>query len=132
MKPSISEHIKLLKSDGERLRKTGIAILFSFNRNLFFDSLGNYIRFYNKLKGSLKIRYSKEPGIGESIEKIPDLHFEDYSLSPITQFILIISLPFSFILILLQWNYMKEIKKKIAMGVNQFEAVLNQIKGKVH
>jgi len=126
MEQKVKENIKLLIKDGEKFERINISILFSYKRNLFFSHLSNYINFYNGLKGKLKNHNLNNDSKSEIIQKIPDLHFEDYSLWSVTQFVLIFSLPISFVIFFLQWNYIKEIKNKLKQGLIGFEQLLKE------
>jgi hypothetical protein len=60
------------------------------------------------------------------IEKIPEIDFEDYSTWTVTQFFLIATFPISFIIFILQWNYIKEVKAKLQQGLIEFENLLEE------
>lgn len=125
MEKQLRDNIRLAIKDGEEIEHVGFGILLSFKRNIFFAHLGNYIHFYNSLKTTLQNRYKNKKSITNSLEKIPNLHFEDHSIPTITHFVLLTTFPISFILFLIQWNYIKEIKKKLTIGLNEFNSLMN-------
>jgi hypothetical protein len=120
MQQTLKDNIKLLIKDGEEIGKINISILLSFKRNKFFRHLGNYIDFYTRLKSKLKNMYSKDSIEYEIIERIPDLHFEDYSINFLNE-------P-SFFIAIFEWGYIKEIKLKLKKGLIEYNLLMKEIK----
>ncbi len=124
MDKKLKENIQFLINDKDKFERVSVSILFSFQRNYFFTYLSNYIKLYNEVKGKLKSHYSTNDKMSNSINAIPDLHFENYALDIVTQFALMASIPLTFPIFILQWNYIKKIKKKIKLGLIGFEELV--------
>lgn len=124
MEKQVRDNIRLLIKDGEEIEHVTFGILLSFKRNIFFTHLANYITFYNTLIASLENSHKNKKTLINSLEKIPSLHYKNYSISPLIHCILLITFPVSFILFIIQWNYIKEIKRKLTIGLNEFHAIL--------
>ncbi len=121
MNRELSENIAFLIYEGKKIKNITIGMLFSYKRNQFFAYLGKYIGLYNTvrvkvLEGNKKIDQNQ----------IPELHFEDYSLWFVTHFFLMFFLPFTFPIFILQWNYIREVKKKLSKGLEVFEGLLDK------
>jgi len=122
MTAKLKETMPLLIQDGKKLENINFQILLSWNRNQFFYHLGNYIAFYNQAVHAIK----KHPSYKDKELPLRELHFEDYSLSPVVQFLFLIFLPLSFIVLLFQWSYLSEIKRDIRIGVLAFEKLMQE------
>ncbi|MFL5729454.1 MAG: hypothetical protein ACJ75J_08210 [Cytophagaceae bacterium] len=118
MNQNLKDNIELLINEGKEIQRIGISIMLSSKRNNFFQYLGNYIDFYNRLKAKLKVIYPKDSLEYEIIQRIPDLDFEDYS----TNFLRGPSPLMS----IFEWGYVKEVKAKIKKGLLEFELLFNK------
>ncbi|MFL5728132.1 MAG: hypothetical protein ACJ75J_01480 [Cytophagaceae bacterium] len=108
------EYCELLNTRGPAIGSISNMILFSpFRRNDFFADLGGYIGFYSDVKQALLKHFKDEDPFKVEVQKLPDLHFEDYSISPITFFIFMLMFPLASILFLLQMSYLKQIRKQM-------------------
>jgi hypothetical protein len=127
MNKELSKNIEFLIEEGEKIKKINIKILFSYNRNQFFAYLQKYITLYNSIR--TKVIKNDKKNIHSSI---PELHYEDYSLWSVTHLLLMLFLPVTFIIFILQWKYIKEIKTKLNQGLIVFEEYcLNQDLSKI-
>lgn len=103
MEQKLKENINLLIQDGKKFEKINFSILFSLHREDFYSHLGNYIAFYNQTL--LVAKQHKEI-------RLTELHFENYSNYPI--------------MFLMQWSYIKQIKRNIRTGVTVFEKLVQE------
>lgn len=122
MDKQLRDNIQLLIQDGEEIEHVNFSVLLSFKRNAFFAHLENYINFYSRIRMATK---NKNPQAAV-LEKIPELHFKDYSLSTISHFVLLTLFPVSFIIFLIQWKYIKDLKRKLTIGLNEFNSLLKK------
>lgn len=106
MNKDLRKNIEFLIFEGEKIGRINYKILFSYNRNQFFAYLEKYISLYNSVRKKI-IENDKK----NSHSHIPELHFEDYSLWSVTHLFLMLFLPVTFFTFILQWNYIKGIKK---------------------
>lgn len=121
MKNTLSENLKLLNQDAQKIFGIRFSMLFSLNRNRFFSFLKNYSAFYNEYRNKV---LEANPGI--AADRIPELVFEDYSLSLRFQVLLILMFPLSFIVFILQWNYVMDVKKKLTLGLETINSVVKK------
>lgn len=118
MDTELHENIQLIILDGQKIQKVNFGILFSFQRNTFFSFLDKYIILYNNIR-------IKSIDLSSNLEtKIPKIQFENYSTTRTKQLFLILTLPLSLVIFLLQWMYLLEIKKKLKKGLENFDLII--------
>jgi hypothetical protein len=121
MTNTLSENLKLLNQDAQKILDVSSSMLFSLNRNRFFSFLNNYSTFYNEYRNKVL-----EENKGITAGRIPELVFKDYSLSLRFQVLLILVLPISFWIFIQQWNYIKQMKKSLAIGLETINSVVEK------
>jgi hypothetical protein len=121
MKNTLSENLSLLNQDAKKILDVRFSMLFSLNRNRFFSFLENYSAFYNEYRNRVL-----EENSGVTASSIPQLIFEDYSLSLRFQVLLILMFPLSFIVFILQWNYIMKIKKDLTIGLETINSIVEK------
>jgi hypothetical protein len=124
----LEEYFNLICLKGEEIANTSSAIVLSPKRNSFFGNLQGYLKFHAELKAALLKHYQKDSSMLERIKQIPYIHYENYSLSPITFFVLLISLPIGAIIFYMQMNYMKEVRKKVIQSVKIYTELIPFVK----
>ncbi len=126
-KDKIIEYGKIICSSGEDITYTSNLILFSFKRNVFFKKLGEFLKFYSDLKISLLKDYQNDKVLYDKLKKLPDIKYENYSISILIFLLLIFTLPLSIIIFLFQMSYLKETKKKIKEAIEIYSEVISII-----
>ena len=121
MKNTLSENLTLLNQDAQKILEVRFSMLFSLTRNRFFSFLKNYSAFYNDYRNKV---LKENPGI--TAEHIPELIFRNYSLSLRFQVLLILVLPISFWIFILQWNYIVNMKKDLTIGLETINSVVKK------
>lgn len=111
MKNTLSENLKLLNQDAQKIFGIRFSILFSINRTSVLPFLKNYSDFYNAYRKKV---LEENPGIVEN--RIPELVFKEYSLSERILF-------WTYIL---QWNYIVKMKKDLAIGLQTINSVVEK------
>ena len=120
----IEGYCNLICSKGEEIASTSNAIVFSLKRNLFFSNLQGYLKFHAELKAALLKQYQKNSTICEKVKNIPDIPYENYALSPIVFFVLMLSFPIGTIIFLLQMNYVKGVRKKVNESIKIYKELI--------
>jgi hypothetical protein len=121
MNNTLSDNLPLLNQDAQKILGFRFMILFSINRNRYFSYLKNYIAFYNEYRAKVL-----EGNTNIAADRIPELIFQNYSLSIRYQVFLTLTFPVTFLLFLFHWKYIVGIKKDLAMGLEVINSVVKK------
>jgi hypothetical protein len=124
----IEEYCNLICSKGEEIANTSNAIVLSLKRNLFFSNLQGYLKFHAELKAALLKHYQKNSNICEKVKNIPDIPYENYALSPMVFFVLMVSFPIGAIIFFLQMKYVKGVRKKVSRSIKIYNELIPLVK----
>ena len=113
MMSKTTDYFERLQAGTAIVLDTHFSMLFSLKRNEFFEHLEPFLAYYASYNAHLKKQHSNDPAAMNRLNTLPDIPFENYSISPIFLFLMLMALPVTFIIFILQWNYVKEVQRKL-------------------